>query len=80
MIMPGRAVKIVTVTSLSERSIAIFEIPALPRRAFKYLRILSSSTSFLEKSLPPYQLESHPLMIPNLRPIGFVFCPIVNSN
>jgi hypothetical protein len=26
--------------------------------------------------LPPNQLESQPLMIPNLLPIGCAFCPI----
>ena len=39
--------------SFSVRSMMIFEMLALARRTFRYLRILASSTSFSEKSLPP---------------------------
>ena len=64
MMIPGRAVEIVTVTSFSVRSMMIFEMLAFCRRTFRYLRILASSTSLSEKSLPPNQLESQPRMIP----------------
>ncbi|OPZ55763.1 MAG: hypothetical protein BWY89_01258 [Bacteroidetes bacterium ADurb.BinA012] len=79
MMMPGRAVFTVTVMSLRVRSMTIFERLALASLAFRYSLILVSSTSLPEKSLPPYQFESHPLMIPILLPIGFTFCPIVYS-
>src|SRR5665647_853643 len=77
--IPGRAVLTVTGMSLRVRSMIIFERLAFASLAFRYSLILVSSTSLLEKSLPPYQLESHPLMIPTLLPIGLTFCPIFYS-
>ena len=76
MMIPGRAVAIVTVTSFSVRSMMIFEMLAFAKRTFRYLRILASSTNFSEKSLPPNQLESQPRMMPRRFAIGLTFCPI----
>src|SRR5512133_54173 len=79
IIIPGRAVLTVTVISFSVLSIIIFERLAFASLAFRYSLILVSSTSLPEKSFPPYQFESHPLIIPNLLPIGFTFCPICSN-
>ena len=40
--------------------------------ALSYLR----KNLFSEKFFHPNQLDSQPLMIPNLNPIGLIFCPI----
>src|SRR5512133_2337278 len=77
MMIPGRAVFTVTVISLSVLSIMILEMLAFASLALRYSLILVSSTSLSEKSLPPNQFESQPLIMPNLLPIGFTFCPII---
>src|SRR5512133_1005581 len=74
--IPGRAVLTVTVISFRVLSMIIFEMLAFASLAVRYSLIFVSSTSLPEKSFPPNQFESHPLIIPNLLPIGFTFCPI----
>ena len=76
MIRPGRAVQTVIVMSLRVRSITIRDTLAFARRALRYLRSLLSSSSLSPYFLPPYQLESHPRIIPKRLLIGFTFCPI----
>ena len=56
--------------------ITILDIPPRGILTKRYLRIFSSSTSLSAKFFPPYQLLSHPLMMPSLSAIGFIFCPI----
>ena len=70
------AVVIVIVTSFNVLSMITLETLALFNLVKIYLRIVSSSAIISPKFFPPYQLDSHPLIIPNLLPIGFVFCPI----
>src|SRR5664280_3698176 len=77
--IPGRAVLTVTVISFSVLSIIIFERLAFASLAFRYSLILVSSTSLPEKSFPPNQFESQPLIMPNLLPSGFTFCPICSN-
>ena len=72
----GREVCMVMVILFRVRSITTRAMPPLEIRASRYLRIFSSSMSFSAPFFPPNQLESHPRMIPNLLPIGFIFCPI----
>ena len=72
----GYYLLIVMVIIFSVRSIITFDTLALDRRARIYFRILLSSDILSPYFLPPYQFESHPLIIPNRFPIGLVFCPM----
>ena len=75
--IPGRDVKILTDTSLVLLSISILVIPASLLTFIILFRILwSSLTKLLYENLFPYHVESQPLEIPNLKPIGCIFCPI----
>ena len=77
IMIPGLAVVIVIVTNLRVLSMITRETLAFARRVKIYFLILSSSAIIFPKSFPPYQLDSHPLIIPSLFPTGLVFCPII---
>src|SRR5438309_5861018 len=72
---PGRPVCTVTVTFPGLRSMCTSAIAACESRAFRYLRIRSSSFRSSGKSRRAKYRERHGLMIPSRNPYGCVFWP-----
>src|SRR5712691_1141532 len=72
---PGRPVWTVTVTFPGLRSMCTSAIAAWESRAFRYLRIRSSSLRSSGKSRRAKYRERHGLMIPSRNPYGCVFWP-----
>src|SRR5213083_265956 len=72
---PGRPVWTVTVTFPGLRSMCTSAIAACESRAFRYLRIRSSSLRSSGKSRRAKYRDRHGLMIPSRNPYGCVFCP-----
>src|SRR6266480_322644 len=72
---PGRPVWTVTVTLPGLRSMCTSAIAACESRAFRYLRIRSSSLRSSGKSRRAKYRDRHGLMIPSRNPYGCVFCP-----
>src|SRR3954470_18296422 len=73
---PGRAVCTVTITLPGLRSMLISLSEACPRRWFRYLRILASSTRSAGKFRSAYQRLRQGATMPRRKPRGCVFCPI----
>ena len=71
--IPGLAVCMVIVIVLDVRLISTFEIPAFGRRAFKYLRILTSPSSSVAKEFSVNHVDFQFLLTCNLNPTGCVF-------
>src|SRR6266480_1596469 len=72
---PGRPVWTVTVTLPGLRSMCTSAIAACESRAFRYLRMRSSSLRSSGKSRLAKYRDRHGLMIPSRNPYGCVFCP-----
>src|SRR6056297_419832 len=79
MITPGRDVLSVRRILLGVLSMITLESPPFLKRASRYSRSFVSSSTMAGSFSSEYQLESHPLIIPNLSPVGLVFCPKLSS-
>src|SRR5438094_3420820 len=78
MTMPGRAVMMVIRQRLAARSMRIWGTEADSSFFFSNSRMLRSSVRSLPNSfLPAYHLERQSLFTAMRKPIGFVFCPIL---
>jgi len=77
IIIPGRAVLTVTVISFSVLSIIIFWKAGFCKPGVQIFPYLGIFNKFTWKIFSANQFESHPLIIPNLLPIGFTFVPSV---
>src|SRR5690625_2176811 len=79
IITPGRGVLSVSRIRLGVLSIMTLDNPPFRNLASRYSLSLVSSNRIAGSLSSEYQLESQPLIIPNLSPVGLVFCPKLTS-